>query len=170
MISALVFAFAAPLMQIFVSSAETAVIASGVRYLRIEGAFYFGIGCLFLLYGYYRAIKRAEMSVVLTVISLGTRVLLAYMLSATAIGEVGIWMAIPIGWVLADLTGLLYMKKNMVEKTKKISLIPVRDLQRQVERSTEKEDLRRGTEGPLLREFMKGQCPGFLQTGPARAL
>ena len=41
-ISALVFAFAAPLMQIFVSSAETAVIASGVRYLRIEGAFYFG--------------------------------------------------------------------------------------------------------------------------------
>ena len=112
LISALVCAFAAPLMQIFVSASETAVIASGVRYLRIEGAFYFGIGCLFLLYGYYRAIKRAEMSVVLTVISLGTRVLLAYMLSATAIGEVGIWMAIPIGWVLADLTGLLYMKKT----------------------------------------------------------
>ena len=112
LISALVCAFAAPLMQIFVSASETAVIASGVRYLRIEGAFYFGIGCLFLLYGYYRAIKRAEMSVVLTIISLGTRVLLAYMLSATAIGEVGIWMAIPIGWVLADLTGLLYMKKT----------------------------------------------------------
>ena len=111
-ISALVFAFAAPLMQIFVSSAETAVIASGVRYLRIEGAFYFGIGCLFLLYGYYRAIKRAEMSVVLTVISLGTRVLLAYVLSATFLGETGIWMAIPIGWVLADLTGLLYMRKT----------------------------------------------------------
>ena len=96
MISALVFAFAAPLMQIFVSSAETAVIASGVRYLRIEGAFYFGIGCLFLLYGYYRAIKRAEMSVVLTVISLGIRVLLSYVLSATFLGETGIWMAIPI--------------------------------------------------------------------------
>ena len=111
-ISALVFAFAAPLMQIFVSSAETAVIASGVRYLRIEGAFYFGIGCLFLFYGYYRAIKRAEMSVVLTVISLGIRVLLAYVLSATFLGETGIWMAIPIGWILADLTGLLYMRKT----------------------------------------------------------
>ena len=111
-ISALVFAFAAPLMQIFVSSAETAVIASGIRYLRIEGAFYFGIGCLFLLYGYYRAIKRAEMSVVLTVISLGIRVLLAYVLSATFLGETGIWMAIPIGWILADLTGLLYMRKT----------------------------------------------------------
>ena len=108
-ISAAVFIFAAPLMQIFVSSKETAVIASGVKYLRIEGTFYCGIGCLFLLYGYYRAVKKPAMSVVLTVISLGTRVLLAYMLSVF-IGETGIWMAIPIGWVLADITGLSYMK------------------------------------------------------------
>ena len=51
---------------------------AGVRYLRIEGAFYAGIGCLFLLYGYFRAIQQPGMSVVLTVISLGTRVALAY--------------------------------------------------------------------------------------------
>lgn len=108
-ISAVVCIFAAPLMRIFVSAKETAVIASGVRYLRIEGAFYCGIGCLFLLYGYYRAVKKPGMSVVLTVISLGTRVALAYILSAY-IGETGIWMAIPIGWVLADITGLAYMK------------------------------------------------------------
>ena len=108
-ISAAVFIFAAPLMQIFVSAKETAVIASGVKYLRIEGAFYCGIGCLFLLYGYYRAVKKPGMSVVLTVISLGIRVLLAYVLSAF-IGETGIWMAIPIGWALADITGLVYMR------------------------------------------------------------
>lgn len=108
-ISAVVCIFAAPLMRIFVSAKETAVIASGVRYLRIEGAFYCGIGCLFLLYGYYRAVKKPGMSVILTVISLGTRVALAYILSAY-IGETGIWMAIPIGWVLADITGLAYMK------------------------------------------------------------
>ena len=96
-------------MRIFVSAKETTVIASGVRYLRIEGAFYCGIGCLFLLYGYYRAVKKPGMSVILTVISLGTRVALAYILSAY-IGETGIWMAIPIGWVLADITGLAYMK------------------------------------------------------------
>ena len=49
------------------------------------------------------------MSVVLTVVSLGTRVALAYMLSAIpAIGVVGIWWSVPIGWILADLTGLLY--------------------------------------------------------------
>ena len=94
-------------MQIFVSSAETAVIASGVRYLRIEGAFYFGIGCLFLLYGFYRAVQRPGMSVVLTVISLGTRVVLAYLLSAI-IGVTGIWWSVPIGWFLADVTGVVY--------------------------------------------------------------
>lgn len=110
-ISAAVFIFAAPLMRIFIDASETEVIAAGVHYLRIEGAFYIGIGFLFLLYGYYRAVKRAGMSVVLTVISLGTRVLLAYVLSAVdTIGVTGIWLAIPIGWFLADAVGLFYMK------------------------------------------------------------
>ena len=106
-LSALVCIFAHPLMHIFVQAGETEVLASGVRYLRIEGACYVGIGCLFLLYGFYRAVKRPGMSVVLTVISLGTRVALAYALAGT-LGEVGIWAAIPIGWALADLTGLGY--------------------------------------------------------------
>ena len=50
-ISALVFIFAGQLMGIFVSKAETEVIACGIKYLRVEGAFYWGIGCLFLFYG-----------------------------------------------------------------------------------------------------------------------
>lgn len=52
-ISALVFIFAGQLMGIFVSKAETEVIACGIKYLRVEGAFYWGIGCLFLFYGYF---------------------------------------------------------------------------------------------------------------------
>ena len=27
-------------------------------------------------------------------------------------GETGIWVAIPIGWVMADVTGILYMRRN----------------------------------------------------------
>ena len=107
-ISALVFLFAGPFMGLFVNAGETAVIAAGVRYLRIEGACYFGIGWLFLLYGYYRAIQKPMMSVILTVISLGTRVVLAYTLSGL-IGVTGIWLAIPIGWALADGAGLAKM-------------------------------------------------------------
>ena len=107
-VSALVFAFAAPLMRLFVDAAETEVIREGVRYLHIEGAFYCGVGCLFLLYGLYRALGRPGMSVALTVVSLGARVALAYLLSAIpAVGVVGIWWSVPIGWALADLVGLI---------------------------------------------------------------
>ena len=108
-LSIAVCALAAPLMRLFVDSGETAVVAAGVRYLRIEGALYAGIGCLFLFYGYFRAVQRPGVSVVLTAISLGTRVLLAYLLSALW-GEAGVWLSIPIGWVLADLAGLWFMK------------------------------------------------------------
>ena len=107
--SALVCRFARPLMALFVEAGETEIIAEGVRYLRIEGAFYCGIGCLFLLYGLYRALGKPGMSVVLTVISLGTRVALAYALSAVpALGATGIWWSVPIGWALADMTGAFY--------------------------------------------------------------
>ena len=115
-ISLLVCAFAQPLMTIFVDAGETGVIAEGVRYLHIEGAFYCGIGCLFLLYGLYRALGKPGMSVVLTVISLGTRVALAYLLSAIpAFGVIGIWWSVPIGWALADIVGLLYYKARKKE-------------------------------------------------------
>ena len=75
-----------------------------------------GIGILFLLYGYYRAIKKPGMSVVLTVISLGTRVGLAYG-TAGIIGVTGIWLAIPIGWALADAVGLIWMKLRPLPET-----------------------------------------------------
>lgn len=105
---------AKPLMLIFVDASQTAIIAQGVQYLRIIGPFYCGIGCLFLLYGLYRALGRPAVSVVLTVISLGTRVALSYALSAIpALGVIGIWWSIPIGWALADAVGLLlYLKKR----------------------------------------------------------
>lgn len=101
--------FAEPLMLIFVKPEDTEILAIGMKYLRIEGAFYWAIGCLFLLYGYYRAIQKPGMSVILTVISLGTRVVLAYTLSAIpAVGVIGIWISVPVGWILADSVGVLY--------------------------------------------------------------
>ena len=108
-VSVFVWIFAGQLMQLFVNGEETNIIWEGVRYLHIEGTFYCGIGGLFLLYGLYRALEKPGMSVVLTVISLGTRVVLAYVLSAIpAIGVVGIWWSVPIGWFLADAAGAFY--------------------------------------------------------------
>ncbi len=115
-ISTVVCVFAQNLMRIFVSGSDE-VVRTGVQYLRIEGMFYIGIGILFMLYGYYRAVSRPGVSVVLTVISLGTRVLLAYTLSAVSwIGVAGIWVSIPIGWFLADFAGILLLKRSRTLK------------------------------------------------------
>ena len=118
-VSALVFVFAGPLMGIFVPADQPDIIAVGMDYLRIEGAFYAGIGCLFLLYGYFRAVQRPGISVALTVVSLGSRVLLAYALSALpGVGVTGIWWSVPIGWFLADAAGLIFYR--LTRKTAKI--------------------------------------------------
>ncbi len=111
-ISVFVFLFAPYLMTLFVSSSESEIISVGVEYLRVEGSFYVGIGYLFLLYGFYRAIAMPSMSVVLTAVSLGVRVVLAYILaSVPAIGYSGIWWSVPVGWFFADAIGLWYYYK-----------------------------------------------------------
>ena len=123
-VSLCVFVLARPLMLLFVKPSETEILAIGIRYLHIEGSFYLCIGCLFLLYGYYRAVERPGMSVVLTGISLGTRVLLAYILSGIpSIGVAGIWWSVPIGWILADLAGFGYL--FLMQKHKKDPLTSI---------------------------------------------
>lgn len=119
-----VWVLAEPLLLLFVRAEEVEILAIGVQYLHIEGACYAGIGILFLLYGYYRGLGRSGMSIVLTVVSLGSRVALAYALSAVdAIGLTGIWWSVPIGWFLADALGIGYMllRRNRADKPEKKS-------------------------------------------------
>lgn len=104
LVSVIVFIFARSLIGIFIDKADVEVINIGAAYLRLEGAFYILIGFLFLLYGLYRGLGRSGISVVLTVLSLGSRVLIAY-ICAPAFGYTAIFLAIPIGWLLADLIG-----------------------------------------------------------------
>lgn len=110
-ISLLVCLLGSQLMTVFIDKGNVEVIAIGVKYLRIEGACYIGIGILFMLYGYFRAVDKPVMSIILTVISLGVRVALAHLLVYfTALGETGIWMSIPIGWALADIVGIVAIR------------------------------------------------------------
>ena len=116
-VSLIVCLFARPLMLIFVKPEETQIIAIGMQYLRIEGACYAGIGCLFLLYGLFRGIGRPAVSIILTGVSRGTRGGLAYLLAPIpAFGLPAIWWAIPIGWFLADFAGLLLYRKAPRQK------------------------------------------------------
>lgn len=108
-VSGAVCAFAPELMGLFLQPGQEEVVRIGAEYLRMEGACYLGIGVLFLLYGYYRAVAKPGMSILLTVVSLGTRVVLAYLLAPLPqIGVTGIWAAVPIGWLLADVIGIWY--------------------------------------------------------------
>ncbi|MDE7322500.1 MAG: MATE family efflux transporter [Lachnospiraceae bacterium] len=110
-ISILVVSFAKPLMSLFLDDSSADSVAVGVGYLRIEASFYFGIGLLFLFYGYFRAVNKPGISVILTVVSLGMRVLLAYLLSSVeAVGVTGIWVSVPIGWILADAAGVYFYR------------------------------------------------------------
>lgn len=112
-ITVLVFIFARSLIGIFIDRADVEVISIGAAYLRMEGLFYILIGFLFLLYGLYRGIGRAGISVILTVLSLGSRVLIAYT-CAPVFGYTAIFWAIPLGWLLADLVGfgIWFMQKK----------------------------------------------------------
>lgn len=110
-ISVLVIAFANPLMRIFVNAGEKEIIGIGTQYLYIIAGFYCLIGYLFMFYGLFRGMGKPVVSIILTIISLGTRVLLAYVLAAIpAIGILGIWWAIPIGWALADIIGIFKVR------------------------------------------------------------
>lgn len=111
-ISALLIIFAKPLLRIFIKAEEIEIIRLGAQYLYIVASFYCLIGYLFMFYGLYRGFGNVGMSIILTITSLGTRVVLAYTLSSIpAIGVIGIWWAIPIGWALADLIGYFKLKR-----------------------------------------------------------
>lgn len=110
-VSALVILLAKPLMGIFINPEETEILQIGTKYLFVVASFYCLIGYLFMFYGLFRGMGKPEVSIILTVISLGTRVILAYTLSSvSSIGLIGIWWAIPIGWALADIVGFYKIK------------------------------------------------------------
>ena len=111
LVSAVIFIIPDAFMRIFVSGSETEIIAIGRSYLRIEGSFYILIGYLFLFYAIFRGFKEPSISLVLTVISLGLRVLLAWVFSR-AVGPAGIWASIPIGWLCADAAGLAFYARK----------------------------------------------------------
>lgn len=118
-VSAIIWIFARQFMCMFTEPEETKIISAGIQYLKIEGTFYFGIGFLFLLYGYFRGIQKSGISLILTIISLGTRVLLSYILAPnTPLGVTAIWWSIPVGWLLADIAGILIKNKQQTHDRK----------------------------------------------------
>ncbi|RDY26303.1 MATE family efflux transporter [Romboutsia weinsteinii] len=112
-ISTLILIFSKDIMYLFINKNEIEVISLGAEYLSVVSIFYVLIGFLFMFYGLFRGLGHLKVSIVLTIVSLGTRVILAYILASTWLGERGIWWSIPIGWALADIIGIIYFHKNI---------------------------------------------------------
>lgn len=111
-ISSVVLLLKKPLISLFIVANHTSsVLAIGSHYLNIVAPFYFFIGLLFLFYGFYRGLGKMTISIQLTFVSLGLRVVLAYFLSKTTLGFSGICWSIPVGWLIADLLGFYFYFK-----------------------------------------------------------
>ena len=114
------------LLLLFIKESETQILQIGENYLLTVAPFYWAIGFLFLFYAWYRSMGHPGVSVFLTILSLGTRVALAYVLSGIpAFGLQGIWWSVNLGWMLADLCGfLLFGKtKNKLKKKDRIGKV-----------------------------------------------
>lgn len=66
-----------------------------------------GSGILFSMYFGAKKYEKMKISLIPTIVSLGTRVLLAYLL-VLSFGVEMIWWAIVIRWILADTIGIVY--------------------------------------------------------------
>lgn len=112
-ITLFILVFSKPLIGLFTT--DTAVIELGKTYLSIEGLFYILIGYLFIFYALFRGLAQVKTSIVLTIISLLTRVVLAYSFVYFGLGVESIFFSIPIGWFLADIVGFYLYRKYLAQ-------------------------------------------------------
>ena len=98
--------FAKNLMLIFVDASEISIVNEGIKYISIVGSSYALICILNLYYGHFRGLELPWISFILSIVSLGMRNLISYSFAKTSsLGVFVIYLSIPIGWLLADLTG-----------------------------------------------------------------
>ena len=107
-VSLCVFAFAEPLMRLFVSAGEDEVVRLGVRYLRLMGFFYFLPGITNGLQGYMRAVGRMSITMYVTYSQMLTRAVFTFLLIG-AMKLDAVPLACAAGWVLMTAweTGLI---------------------------------------------------------------
>ncbi|MGN9164516.1 MATE family efflux transporter [Tissierellaceae bacterium HCP3S3_D8] len=114
-VSIVAFIFAPNLITLFVNKDATEVIVVGVGYLRIVSLFYILLGFIVMFYGFFRGLGAIKISILMTIVSQGLRVLLAYSFAPIR-GFSGVCWAIVVGWFLSDLLGFYMYKKVMLQK------------------------------------------------------
>ena len=99
------------LMGFFLDEPTELALSSGVVFLRILSPFYFVVSCKLVADGILRGAGLMKQFMIATFTDLILRVLLAFLLSGTALGSTGIWCAWPIGWVSGTVLSIIFYRK-----------------------------------------------------------
>lgn len=108
------FLFGGKLMVLFMKEPTQAALSSGFAFLRIVSPFYFVVAAKLVTDGILRGSGRMRQFMTATFADLILRVVLAFVLSSTALQSNGIWCAWPIGWTVATVMSLWYYRKDIV--------------------------------------------------------
>lgn len=106
------------LMGFFLDAPTELALSSGIAFLRILSPFYFVVSAKLVADGILRGAGRMKQFMTATFTDLILRVVLAFVLSKTALGYVGIWCAWPIGWVTATALSLLFYRRGPWNRAK----------------------------------------------------
>lgn len=113
------------IVYLFLDSPTGEAMDVGVQFLRIISPFYFIIIAKFTADGILRGAGKMNQFMISTFFDLSIRVILAKILSATALGTTGIWVSWPIGWVLTTVLTITFYRCfiKSLTKNKNMSLV-----------------------------------------------
>ena len=100
------------LIHIFIDAPTETAMQTAVLYLRILSPFYFVVSAKLVADGILRGAGVMGKFMVSTFTDLILRVVLAVVLSKTALGSAGIWCAWPVGWTVATFLSVLFYKQG----------------------------------------------------------
>ena len=95
------------MLRLFLDEGSDTAAKTGLIFLRIVSPFYMVISAKLIADGILRGAGLMKKFMVATFVDLLLRVVLASVLSRTAMGSLGIWASWPVGWVAAAVISLL---------------------------------------------------------------
>ena len=109
----LLYFFAGPMvLNLFLDNPTPAALQTGTQFLRILSPFYFVVSAKLVADGILRGAGLMTQFMTATFTDLILRVVLAMILSTTALGATGIWCAWPGGWVPATILSILFYRNG----------------------------------------------------------
>ena len=100
------------LMGFFLDEPTELALSSGMVFLRILSPFYFVVSTKLVADGILRGAGMMRQFMIATFTDLILRVVLAFVLSGTALGSTGIWCAWPIGWTVATVLSVQFYHRG----------------------------------------------------------